>query len=210
MSSDINHKNIAAVIEAPHERIQIKTREIPTPGPHEILVRNHAIAANPVDWKIQEYDFLVEKYPTALGSDGCGVVTAVGLEVSKFQVGDHVTGYGSVIYSSDINHGSWQTYTILRDIAVTKIPKSMSFEEGSVFPMGWQAFLDSRMARRRGEARRNRNNTDSSLSDWNRPGRIGKVVFQRIPGESIGEWQHCPGSEDRDRTGRNLCCAGGV
>lgn len=46
-----------------------------------------------------------------------------------------VTGFAGVIYKQNIDHGAWQTYTVLRDIATAKIPDSMSFEEGSVFPM---------------------------------------------------------------------------
>lgn len=101
------------------------------------MVRNRAIAANPVDWKIQEYDFFVEKYPNVLGSDVCGIVVAVGDSVTRFQLGDRVTGFSAVIYNSNIDHGAWQTYTILREIATSKIPDTMSFEEGSVFPMGF-------------------------------------------------------------------------
>lgn len=84
---------------------------------------------------MQDYNFAIKSYPTVLGSDSCGIVTAVGPSVTKFQVGDRVFGFASVIYTSDPNSGAFQTYTILRDIATTKIPDSMSFAEGSVFPM---------------------------------------------------------------------------
>ncbi|KAF7874956.1 hypothetical protein EAF04_002130 [Stromatinia cepivora] len=100
-------------------------------------LRNHAIAANPVDWKIQDYDFFIEKYPNVLGSDVCGVVVAVGDGVTLFKVGDRVSGFAAVIYNSEIDHGAWQTYTLLRDIATTKIPATIPFEEGSVFPMAF-------------------------------------------------------------------------
>ena len=55
--------------------------------------------------------------------------------MTKFKIGDRVTGFAGVIYNNDINHGAWQTYTVLRDIATTQIPDNMRFEEGSVFPM---------------------------------------------------------------------------
>ncbi|TVY68983.1 Dehydrogenase azaJ [Lachnellula suecica] len=130
-----NGQNLAAVLEAPASRLKTVSRPIPSPGSDELVVRNYAIAANPVDWKIQDYGFAINKFPTVLGSDGCGVVTAVGSSVTKFKVGDRVTGFAGVIYNSDINHGAWQTYTILREIATMKIPDSMSYEEGCVFPM---------------------------------------------------------------------------
>ena len=103
------------------------------------------VAANPVDWKIQDYGFAIDTFPTVLGSDCCGVVVAVGDSVTKFKVRDRVTGFAGVIYNQDINHGSFQSYTILRDIATTKIPDGMSFEEGSVFLMAMATSLISFM-----------------------------------------------------------------
>jgi NADPH:quinone reductase-like Zn-dependent oxidoreductase len=129
--------NLAAVVPTAKAKAELQERPVPSPGPHELLVRNHAIAANPVDWKIQDYVIFVEQYPNVLGSDACGVVEAVGEGVTKFAVGDRVTGFSAVIYNQNIDHGAWQTYTILREIATTKIPDSMSFAEGSVFPMAF-------------------------------------------------------------------------
>jgi NADPH:quinone reductase-like Zn-dependent oxidoreductase len=97
------------------------------------------VAANPIDWKIQDYGFEIETYPTVLGSDSCGVVVAVGDAVTKFKVRERVTGFAGVIYNNDINDGAGQTYTALRDIATTQIPDNMSFEEGSEFPMAMAA-----------------------------------------------------------------------
>jgi NADPH:quinone reductase-like Zn-dependent oxidoreductase len=53
--------NIAAVLEAAHAQMTISTLPIPQPGPNEVLVRNHAVAANGADWKIQAYGIFVEK-----------------------------------------------------------------------------------------------------------------------------------------------------
>ncbi len=83
-----NPGNIAAVLESAGARLKTVTRPIPIPGVNEIVVRNHAIAANPVDWKMQDYGFAIKDYPVVLGSDSCGVITAVGPSVKKFKVGD--------------------------------------------------------------------------------------------------------------------------
>ncbi|KAF8859473.1 putative alcohol dehydrogenase [Acephala macrosclerotiorum] len=133
--TETQSQNFAAVLESQGARLKTIVRDIPKPGPNEIVVHNYAIAANPVDWKIQDWGFAIKNYPTVLGSDGCGVVTEVGSSVTKFKKGDRVTGFGAVIYNDTADHGSWQTYTILKDVAVTKIPDFMSFEQGSVFPM---------------------------------------------------------------------------
>ena len=130
--SKINH---AAVIPEKTAQLVYQERPIPAPGDDELLIRNKAIAVNPVDWKIQDWSFFVEKYPNVLGSDVCGIVEAVGPKVTKFKVGDRVAGFAATIYNSDINHGAFQTYPLLREVGTTKIPDSMSFEEASVFPM---------------------------------------------------------------------------
>lgn len=46
MSTEINY---AAVVEAPQARMKTVERPIPKPGPRELVVRNHAVAANPAD-----------------------------------------------------------------------------------------------------------------------------------------------------------------
>ena len=127
--------NLAAIIPSKNGRLAISTRNIPTPGPGELLVRNHAIAANPVDWKIQDYGRFVSTYPTVLGSDVAGIVVSVGESVTHFAPGDRVIGFSAVIYNDNADHGAWQTYTLLREIGTSKLPASMTFEQGSVFPM---------------------------------------------------------------------------
>lgn len=127
-------KNLAAILETPQSRATVVDRPVPIPGPRELLVRNHAVAVNPLDWKIQEYNFFVDKYPTVLGSDVCGVVEAIGPGVTTVKVGDRVAGFAAVFLKSEIDQGAFQTYTILRDVVVTQIPSFMSYEEGSVLP----------------------------------------------------------------------------
>ena len=127
--------NVAAILPSKNSRLTIATRNIPTPGPGELLVRNHAIACNPVDWKIQDYSIFVSTYPTVLGSDVAGVVVSVGSSVTHFAAGDRVIGFAAVIYNDNADHGAWQTYTLLREVGASKLPDSMTFEQGSIFPM---------------------------------------------------------------------------
>lgn len=62
----------------------------PKPGPGELLVKVHAAALNPVDWKIQKYGIFIETFPAILGSDVAGEVAELGEGVSGFKVGDRV------------------------------------------------------------------------------------------------------------------------
>lgn len=56
----------------------------------KVVIRNKAIAINPVDWKIQDYGLFIQKWPTVLGTDVAGEVVEVGEGVSNFKKGDRV------------------------------------------------------------------------------------------------------------------------
>ena len=127
--------NLAAILEEAKANLTVGERPIPKPGPSDVLVRNHAVATNPVDWKMQQSGDFIETYPIVLGSDVSGVVDAVGSDVKHFQKGDRVTGFADVLLSKDPQNGAFQQYTIVKDCALAKIPNSMSFEQGSVLPM---------------------------------------------------------------------------
>src|SRR5439155_11722147 len=69
--------------------------DIPTsePGPGQVRVRHHAIGVNFIDTY-----FRTGLYPGQLplipGSEGAGVIDAVGANVTHLAVGDRVTYYG--------------------------------------------------------------------------------------------------------------------
>ncbi|MCJ1376582.1 hypothetical protein MMC20_007825 [Loxospora ochrophaea] len=127
--------NTAAVLKEAKARITVEQRSIPTPKAHELVIKNRALATNPVDWKIQDYAFFVTTYPNILGSDIAGTVESVGEGVTKFKKGDRVAGYAGVIATQNPDEGAFQEYTILKDHVATKLPDQMSFEEGSLLPM---------------------------------------------------------------------------
>ncbi|MCJ1398053.1 hypothetical protein MMC11_001250 [Xylographa trunciseda] len=127
--------NTAAVLTKSKGSISIEQRPIPKPQAHQLLVKNHAIAVNPVDFKIQDSGYFIQKYPTILGSDIAGTVEAVGEGVTKFKKGDRVAGFAGVIINNDPDHGAFQEYTLLFENATTRLPEAISFEEGSILPM---------------------------------------------------------------------------
>lgn len=127
--------NKAAVLKEAKAQITVEQRPIPTPQAGEILVKNSALATNPVDFKIQDYGFFVTEYPNVLGSDVAGTVEAVGSGVKHFKKGDRVAGFAGVIRTNNIDDGAFQQYCILREHCAAKLPQGMSFEEGATLPM---------------------------------------------------------------------------
>jgi NADPH:quinone reductase-like Zn-dependent oxidoreductase len=59
--------NLAAVLPSAGSNLVLEERAIPSPGPDEVLIRNRAIAVNPIDWKRQAPGLYIASYPTILG-----------------------------------------------------------------------------------------------------------------------------------------------
>jgi hypothetical protein len=64
--------NFAAIVPAAAADVVDEERSIPSPKHGEVLIRNHAIAINPVDWKRQAWNFKIPSYPVILGSGTYG------------------------------------------------------------------------------------------------------------------------------------------
>ncbi|KAK9492610.1 chaperonin 10-like protein [Lipomyces doorenjongii] len=113
-----------------------------TPAPDNgIVIRNHAIAINPIDWLIQAKGDIMYKhliYPCILGLDVAGEVIEVGKSVTRFQKGDRVLGYCRGI-DAKVNssaEGAFQEYTVVMEDFTSHIPSSVSYESASVIPLG--------------------------------------------------------------------------
>ena len=79
--------------------MQMTEAPIPQPQAHQLVVQTAAIGVNDLDIIIRRHgpfptmpEAMKPTLPHSLGQDFSGVVTAVGDEVSKFKVGDHVVG----------------------------------------------------------------------------------------------------------------------
>lgn len=73
-----------------HGKFSVQDKDVPEPGPGEVLVEVHSTALNPIDWKIPAYGIVVTTYPAILGLDAAGVVTKLGAGVSDVSLGEKV------------------------------------------------------------------------------------------------------------------------
>lgn len=107
-----------------------------------VVVKNAAVAINPIDWLIQsrgDIMFTYLKYPFILGSDIAGEVVEVGKDVSRFHIGDRVLGLGRAS-SKDINdpaQGGFQHYCLIHQKFLCAIPSGLSYENASVIPLAF-------------------------------------------------------------------------
>lgn len=53
-------------------------------------MKNHAVAVNPVDWKIQDSGAFVKEWPIVVGEDLAGEIVEVGEGVTHLKKGDRV------------------------------------------------------------------------------------------------------------------------
>ncbi len=132
-----NFINQAAWQPAPGQKLQLGTTGVPAPAANEILIRNAAIAINPLDWILQDMAILPWlTYPAILGSDVAGEIVAIGSGVRRFKVGDRVIGQAVGTTVNEKSQGAFQNFTIVLEHMAAPIPDRMAFSEAVVLPLG--------------------------------------------------------------------------
>ncbi|KAK4032945.1 chaperonin 10-like protein [Parachaetomium inaequale] len=126
--------NLAALLPSAGGQFVVEERPIPSPGPEDILLRNHAAALNPIDWKRQAFGIAIPTYPSIFGSDAAGVVAAVGSAVTSFKPGDRVIASADGMGTGNIDRAAFQTYTVVSASAAAKLPDTLTFNEGATLP----------------------------------------------------------------------------
>ncbi|KAL4983889.1 zinc-binding alcohol dehydrogenase domain-containing protein cipB [Aspergillus falconensis] len=135
MAHNIN--NAAAwLTEAKAHPFQVKDAPSYTPKESEILVKNHAVAINPVDGSLQSKAWWPMNYPTILGQDVAGEVVQVGPNVTRFQPGDRVVGHAVGMATKRLQDNAFQAYTILQTNMASQLPSEVSYEDAAVLPLG--------------------------------------------------------------------------
>ena len=114
----------------------------PEPGDGEVLVRVHATAVNPVDWKVRAghvKDWLRYTLPLIPGWDFSGVVESAG---SLWKPGDEVYGRPDIS-----RQGAYAEYIAVRETEIARKPKSVDHVHAAAIPLAaltaWQALFDA-------------------------------------------------------------------
>jgi NADPH:quinone reductase-like Zn-dependent oxidoreductase len=126
------------------EKLHLTTMPEPIVKQNDVLVQIHSSGVNLLDSLLRNGDFkifLPYKPPFKLGHDMAGVVTKVGIKVSKFKVGDEVYAR-----PSDYKMGTFAEQISINENEVALKPKNSSMEEAASIPLvgltSWQALVE--------------------------------------------------------------------
>ena len=134
----------AAIYESygPPEVLEIKDVELPSiKDDDRVLIRVHNASVNALDYLYRKgylptrlQNGLTKPKTRILGLDVAGTIEAVGKNVNKFKVGDHV--FGSCL-------GSHAEYVCPRESVLSLMPKNVTFEEAAAVPCTAQTALQA-------------------------------------------------------------------
>src|SRR6266446_9180863 len=112
--------------------MQLEELPMPAPGPAQALVRVHAASVNFLDIQKRRGELVGQafyhragggepEFPAILGSQGVGIVEAIGPEVNNVRAGDRVAFWGS----------SYATHSVLPVARLIAIPEGISFGQAA-------------------------------------------------------------------------------
>lgn len=109
--------------------LQLVDREIPGPGPGQVLVRVAVSGVNPTDWKNRRAVGRRSAVDTVPHHDGAGFVEALGDGVGGFGVGDRV--WVALAAHGNPLGGTAQEYAAVSADHVFPLPEGATFDQGA-------------------------------------------------------------------------------
>jgi NADPH:quinone reductase-like Zn-dependent oxidoreductase len=110
--------------------------DAPTPKlrPDYVLVKVHAVALNPTDWKHMD---AVQKPGVTLGCDFAGTVEAVGGAATKpWKQGDRIAGFVHGGNVSQADDGAFGEFLVAKADIQVRVPEGMGFEAAAGLGVG--------------------------------------------------------------------------
>ncbi|KAF2638306.1 groes-like alcohol dehydrogenase [Massarina eburnea CBS 473.64] len=100
---------------------------IPTPTPHQVVIKVLVAGSNPADWKIPA----MKNQAINSGHDLAGIVHSVGSAVYEFKPGDRVAAF----HETFTENGAYAEYAVAPDWTTFHVPESVSLEEAVTVPV---------------------------------------------------------------------------
>lgn len=117
------------------ETLKMQTLPVPAIAPDEILIRVEAAGVGAWDPFEREGGFTEitgreAKFPYVLGTDGAGIIAAVGDQVSRLKEGDHVYA----LELANPKGGFYAEYAVVKADNASVIPGDLTMEQAAVLP----------------------------------------------------------------------------
>lgn len=112
------------------EVLRVVDRELPLPGPGQVLVEVRAAGVNPLDWQLRSgavAAMMPVEFPSVPGGDVAGVVAAVGADVTGLAAGDEVFG--------SIGSGGYAEFALAPAAQLARKPGGLSWEVAAGLPV---------------------------------------------------------------------------
>lgn len=106
------------------EVLEYRDYQPAAPGPREVRVANQAIGLNFIDTYFRSGLYAPPALPSSLGTEGAGVVEAVGSEVEGFAVGDRVAYATGPL-------GAYSELHVLPADKLVRLPDGIGFEQAA-------------------------------------------------------------------------------
>jgi NADPH2:quinone reductase len=113
----------------PPSSLQIGESKDPVPSTEEVLVRVHAAALNPVDFKMAAVGSDLWSYPHVLGVDAAGVIEKIGPKVIDWQPGDRV-----FYHTTWRRPGTYAELNVVPSHTIARIPESVNYIDAAALP----------------------------------------------------------------------------
>lgn len=99
------------------------------PGPSQLRVKVEASGVNFAETRMLAGTYTGIETPIVMGMECAGTVDAVGVEVTRFKVGDKVLGRA---------RGSHAELVLMDEVVAMEMPEGLSFIDAAAIPVGWQ------------------------------------------------------------------------
>ncbi len=110
----------------------------PTPGHDEVLIKVHAAAVNPIDWKMRAghvKEVFPLTFPSTLGWDVSGTVEEAGDKATQFKRGDEVYAL--------VKGGGYAEFVVANATVVAKKPRTLDHVYAAAVPVAGQTALQA-------------------------------------------------------------------
>ncbi|CAF4098704.1 unnamed protein product [Rotaria sordida] len=107
---------------------------------NQVLIENHAVALNPIDYKMAATNFANIKLPAVTGFDVSGRIVAVGKNVKDFKVGDEV--FGVLSLNSSYGGGALQQYSVGDVDTLIHKPANISHIDAATLGIAFSSAMD--------------------------------------------------------------------